>query len=194
MINLSQADIFNDNLKTLHDASYDKDNNQYMTNSTFPAIDFDDVKLSYVLSNSTISSANMRSNDALVILDSVNGKFLFIEFKNGDIQSNHKKEEIRCKITESLLIFNDIINETLTFDRNSVNYILVYNKGNNPKFQDQRTSSLTKIATSIGATANMTYLINGFDRYRAYFHDIKTINETEFSVIVNQLQTNTYIF
>ena len=74
MINLSQADIFNDNLKTLHDASYDKDNNQYMTNSTFPAIDFDDVKLSYVLSNSTISSANMRSNDALVILDSVNGK------------------------------------------------------------------------------------------------------------------------
>lgn len=194
MTNLSQVSIFNNNLKTLHDTSYDEDNNQYMTNSTFPAIDFDDVKLSYVLSNSTISSANMRSNDALVILDSVNGKFLFIEFKNGDIQSNHKKEEIRCKIAESLLIFNDIINETLTFDRNSVNYILVYNKGNNPKFQDQRTSSLTKIATSIGATANMTYLINGFDRYRAYFHDIKTINETEFSVIVNQLQTNTYIF
>lgn len=74
MTNLSQVSIFNNNLKTLHDTSYDEDNNQYMTNSTFPAIDFDDVKLSYVLSNSTISSANMRSNDALVILDSVNGK------------------------------------------------------------------------------------------------------------------------
>lgn len=194
MTNLSQVQTFIDNLKTLHDTSYDEDNNQYMTNSTFPAIDFDDVKTSYVLSNSTISSANMRSNDALIILDSINGKFLFIEFKNGNIQSSHKKEEIRCKIAESLLIFNDIIKENLTFDRNSVNYILVYNKNNNPKFQNQRTSSLTKIATSIGATANMTYLINGFDRYRAYFHDIKTINETEFSVIVNQLQTNNYKF
>ena len=65
----------------------------------------------------------MRSNDALVILDRAKGKFLFIEFKNGDIHSTHKKEEIRSKIAESLLILNDIIHEDLTFDRNNINYI-----------------------------------------------------------------------
>lgn len=194
MINLSQPNVFTPHIKTLHEISYDKNNHQYMTNSAFQTVDFDNVKDSYILSNSSISAREMRSNDALVILNPSIPQFIFIEFKNGDIQSKQKKEEIRSKIAESLLIFNDIITENLTFDRKSINYILVYNEAKNPKFQSQRTSSLTKLASAIGTTANMTYLINGFDRYRAYFHDIKTINETEFNSIVDQLQNHTYVF
>ena len=199
MINLSQEAIFNDNLKTLHDTSYDKDNNQYMTNSTFPAIDFDDVKTSYILSNSTLSAAGMRSNDALVILNSQNGKFLFIEFKNGIISGSKSKlkleqEKIRSKIGESLLILNDIIKEDLTFDRNNINYILVYNESKNPDFQTQRNNSFSGIGAILGSYAKMTFLIDGFDRYNIFFHNVKTINEKEFAVIANQLQTNAYIF
>ena len=194
MNNLSQISIFNTNIKTLHDTSYDNNNNQYLTNSTYPAIDFDEVKNTYILANSTISTNIMRSNDALVILNPTNARILFIEFKNGDIHSNLEKEKIRTKIAESLLIFNDIVDVDLTFDRNSINYILVYNQANNPAFQNQRTNSLTQLATAIGNTANMSYLINGFDRYKAFFHDIKTINETEFAIIENQLQNNTYTF
>ena len=194
MTNLSQVAIFNNNIKTLHETSYDQSNNQYLTNSTVSAIDFDGVKNTYILSNSTISTSNMRSNDALVILDSTNGKFLFIEFKNGDIHSSLKKEEIRSKIAESLLILNDIIDEDLSFDRGHINYILVYNRSNNPSFQNQRNNSLTRIANSLASLSNMTYLINGFDRYKAFFHDVKTINEIEFSTIVTQIQNQTYVF
>lgn len=194
MTNLSQVSIFNSNLKTLHDTSHDVNNNEYMTNSTYPAIDFDEVKNSYILSNSTISTSNMRSNDALIILDKINGKFLFIEFKNGDIHSSIQKEKIRSKITESLLILNDIIDENLTFDKKNINYILVYNQSKNSSFQNQRNNSLTGIANTLASWSNTSYLINGFDRYKAFFHDVKTINETEFSVIVNQLESNTYTF
>ena len=49
--------------------------------------------------------------------------FTFIEFKNGSIES----ENIRNKINESLHIFNDTINENLKYDREHVDYILVYN-------------------------------------------------------------------
>lgn len=194
MTNLSQVSIFNSNLKTLHDTSHDINNNEYMTYSTYPAIDFDEVKNSYILSNSTISTSNMRSNDSLIILDQINGKFLFIEFKNGAIQSSIQKEKIRSKITESLLILNDIIDENLTFDRKNINYILVYNQSKNSSFQNQRNNSLTGIANTLASWSNTSYLINGFDRYKAFFHDVKTINETEFSVIVNQLESNTYTF
>ena len=69
MNNLSQISIFNTNIKTLHDTSYDNNNNKYLTNSTYPAIDFDEVKNTYILANSTISTNIMRSNDALVILN-----------------------------------------------------------------------------------------------------------------------------
>lgn len=194
MINLSQESIFINNLRNLHDTSYDRNNNEYMTNSEYPAIDFDGVKNSYIFSNSKISASNMRSNDALVILDRAKGKFLFIEFKNGDIHSTHKKEEIRSKIAESLLILNDIIHEDLTFDRNNINYILVYNQSKNPSFQGQRSNSLTRIANTLASWSNTTYLINGFDKYKAFFHDVKTINETEFNVVAKQLENNTYIF
>ena len=194
MINLSQESIFINNLRNLHDISYDRNNNAYMTNSEYPAIDFDGVKNSYIFSNSKISASNMRSNDALIVLDYINGKFLFIEFKNGDIHSTHKKEEIRSKIAESLLILNDIIHEDLTFDRNNINYILVYNQSKNPSFQKQRSNSLTRIANTLASWSNTTYLINGFDKYKAFFHDVKTINETEFNVVANQLEKNTLIF
>lgn len=40
----------------------------------------------------------------------------------------------------------------------------------------------------------MSYLINGFDRYNIFFHDVKTINEDEFKDISKQLENKTYNF
>ena len=194
MIDLSKPNVFTPHIKTLRETSYDKDNNQYMTNSTFPAVDFDGVKDSYTFSNSSISAKKMRSNDALVIYNTKQEQFIFIEFKNGKITSDLEKEKIRVKIAESLLILNDILGENLTFDRTHINYILVYNESKNSEFEKQRYSSLTKISTSFAKLAGMTYLIGGSDRYKAFFHNVKTINEIEFQNIATELEKSTYVF
>lgn len=194
MINLSQQNILTKHTKALKEMSFDKANNQCMTESTFPAVDFDKVKDDYIFSNSSISAREMRSNDALIIFNTIQGQFIFIEFKNGNVTSCDAKEKIRVKIAESLLILNDILNENLTFDRNNVNYILVYNKLKNPKFEKQRNSSLTGMASALAKSAGMTYLIDGFDRYNVFFHDVKTINEDEFKDIIKELENSRYIF
>lgn len=108
MINLNSKNILTDNLVTLKETSYDKNNSQYMTNSTFQVVDFDKVKDSYSFRGTGLSSRNMRSNDALVILDKIsNPHFIFIEFKNGNLDrycEELKHEKIRSKINESLWI------------------------------------------------------------------------------------------
>lgn len=194
MIDLSRENTLTAYLKDLHTTSYDSKNNQYMTDSTYPAVDFDEVKDHYVFKDSDKSAKDMRSNDALVIFDAQKGLFIFIEFKNGDIQKNIEKEKIRTKISESLLIFNDIIGENLIFDRQNVNYILVYNKAKNPDFEAHRGSPLTKIGESIAAAAKEKYRIGGFSKYEAFFHDIKVINEEEFKGIATDLENSTYRF
>lgn len=194
MIDLSQQNILTKHTKALKEMSFDKANEQYMIESTFSAVDFDKVKDDYIFSNSSVSACKMRSNDALVIFNAKQGQFIFIEFKNGCITFPLEKEKIRVKISESLWILNDILGENLTFDRNNVNYILVYNKLKNPKFEKQRNSSLTGMASALAKSAGMTYLIDGFDRYNVFFHDVKTINEDEFKDIIKELENSRYIF
>lgn len=172
--------------KTLKDISFDKTNGQYMTDSLFKAVDFDSVKDFYY--------KTLRSNDALVVLSSENKKFLFIEFKNGCITSKLDKEKIRSKIAESLLILNDLIKENLSFDKKNINFILVYNKAKNNSFEEQRNTSFYKIATLIASEAKLSYLIGGFSRYKAYFHDVKTVNEEEFKIFAKMLENDKYKF
>ena len=194
MIDLSQQNILMKYKKALKEISFDKANKKYMTQSAFPAVDFDEVKDNYIFSNSSISAREMRSNDALVIFNAKQGQFIFIEFKDGNITSCNAKEKIRVKIAESLLILNDILDENLTFDRSNINYILVYNKSKNSEFERQRNSSLTGMARALAKSAGMTYLIDGFDRYNAFFHNVKTINENEFDDISKELENSKYIF
>lgn len=108
--------------------------------------------------------------------------------------SEIEKEKIRVKIAESLLILNDILGENLTFDRKNVNYILVYNKDKNAEFENQRNNSFSKIAAAVAGMAKMEYLIAGFDRYKAFFHNVKTINENEFQSIATELENSKYEF
>ena len=102
MIDLSVKNILTDNLSTLKDTSFDKDNLGYMTNSLYQVVDFDKVKKVYSFKGTSVSSNNLRSNDALVILQNSNNyNFIFIEFKNGNLDGyceELKHEKIRSKI------------------------------------------------------------------------------------------------
>lgn len=192
MIDLDKEKLFSENIDTLKHTSADGSNSEYLSNSNLSVINFDKVKDSYCLNLKHNSSAKLHSNDALYV-DKSKSKFIFIEFKNGKLEGQEFKD-VQLKISESLLMFNDIINENLSFDRANVNYILVYNKEKNLAFEIQRTSSLSKFNKILAIKAGKRFCINGFDRYFYFFHDVKTINQEEFNEIELKLQNNTYEF
>lgn len=186
MIDLTKKNILTDNLDTLKETSKDTANGSYMSNSMYQVVNFDLVKKSHIFKGSHICSHNLRSNDALVLLS--NDKFVFIEFKNGNLDTyaeELKNEKIRSKINESLWILNDIIEENLQFDRQSINYILVYNKSKNAKYA---------LKSSLAKLAHRSFLISGYEKYEVFFHRFETIDEIEFLSVSNALETGTYTF
>ena len=101
--------IFVNNIKPLQILSRDDSNTNnihYMVDSQISAIDFDKVKEIYAKGLGI--SQTPTSIDAILPLEE---RFIFIEFKNGKINSEEKRN-IKSKIKDSLLIFCDIVNCT----------------------------------------------------------------------------------
>lgn len=194
MIDCTKEPLFLKYDTTLKETSKDNHSN-YLTNSTkVRAINFDYVKKAYCINVLGKAEFPLRSNDALIILKSKK-QFLFIEFKNCQIDEKPDGiEKIRTKISDSLLIFNDIIKENLSFDRDNVNYLLVYNKSKNQNYELYRHSALVKGKMMFGKLAGEPLLLQGFSRYKMFFHDVNTINEIEFQKVVTQLESDTYNF
>ena len=102
---------------TWNECSFDSSSNESMVESSKYIINFDSVKTKYLnsLNRSEECSASV---DALGRDD--NGFLYFIEFKNGDIDNDN----IRHKITESLLIFHDITHSSIIDTRKNADFIL----------------------------------------------------------------------
>lgn len=111
---------------TLKELSKDDIHDEYMTESNEIAINFDKVKDLYIKDINPVHLPS--SNDALKY---INEDFYFIEFKNGNIRN---VKNIRDKIYESLLIFLDITENTISYTRIKGNYILVYNYQKSKEF------------------------------------------------------------
>ena len=181
---------------TLMEASEDDKNGEYMTQSTEKVIDFDKVKEEYI--KNILPKVTPASNDVLMKIDD---KIYFIEFKNGNIT---KKEiyNVKRKIFESLLIFSDITGETISFTRENVNYILVYNgekskkyiehiieerqKCNLNKLEDdeiQESVAFDEFTSQMAKLANYHMDIFGLDKQfsKMYFKSVKTYDIDEFN-------------
>lgn len=191
MINLYDAKF----KVTLMEASKDDKNGEYMTQSTEKVIDFDKVKEEYI--KNIRPKVTPVSNDVLMKIDN---KIYFIEFKNGNIKK--KIYNVKRKIFESLLIFSDIIGETISFTRENVNYILVYNgekskkyiehiieerqKCNLNKLEDdeiQESTAFDKFTSQMAKLANYHMDIFGLDKQfsKMYFKSVKTYDIDEFN-------------
>ena len=137
MIDLNTFQIFADHPSNLRRLSLDDGKGQkiYMTQSTRDAVNFDAVKKEYIkaLRLSKVPS----SNDAL--FDDGSGSLVFVEFKNGFI-SNKKKLEIWKKLYDSTLIFADITSTGISYTRNHMKYILVYNETVNQENESRQNS------------------------------------------------------
>ena len=126
--NLSECEI------TLKDASYDSSHKEYMTECDIKVLNFDRIKGHYI--NKYLSGINpdLKSNDVLCF--SKEG-LVFIEFKNGCIDAV-ENNKIILKIYDSLFIFFEVCSElgfskqivqnSITYSRKNIEYILVYNK------------------------------------------------------------------
>ena len=104
-----------------------------MTNSELNAVNFDLVKDKYIEDLSVPEKP--KSSDAFYASNS--GEMYLIEFKNGSI-SRKVKSDARLKIVESLLILTDILGVNLSYTRQNLSFILVYNENKNPLEEDAK--------------------------------------------------------
>jgi len=200
MINLYDYKIFSKNSSSLKKTSKndaDKKSIVYMTSSKINVIDFDGVKNDYI-ANLKLSDTP-KSNDALF---AGKAELFFIEFKNGNMKNELYK--VKRKIFDSLLIFTDIVCKGVSYTRQKVNYILVYNKENSKEYIESLRNKLEKdevhdarnydkIMNSLSQFANIELDIFGLRNQfeKLYFKEVYTYTEQEFEEkFVKQYETN----
>lgn len=189
MINLSDYAIFNRNISSLKETSKDDNHEVYMTESLRPVINFDKVKYEYV---KDLKLAKIpQSNDALFAEDE-KGNIVFVEFRNGAV----KEYEVRKKIYDSVLIYSDITSSSISYMRETVKYILVYNEG---KITESRTEgkkerlvgsseSYDIIAKVTSKYAKQPYVKFGVNIFKNYcLKDVYTFTKEEFEAYLEQI-------
>ncbi len=195
---------------TMRKASYDKANKIYMTDScpgefdygSLGVVDFDAVTKKYCAEKKLIATAH--SNDAL--LCSRDGSaYVFVEFKNGKLVYERKKgdtierrindetiAELREKIQESILIFLDIQDEKVSFARENMEYILVYNIVNDPPTENEVCieRSVDKIHGALNRTSKNEFIRFGLRRFKGYLlKDVHTYTPSQFEAYMkNHIQ------
>ena len=181
ILKYEEIKIFKENLSSFKDTSRDSDGEapKYMTNSEIQVINFDKVKESYIREMNL--SDTPCSSDALYI--GKEEKLFFVEFKNGAMKNN-KIYNVYNKIYDSLLIFNDIVQKNISFCREHLNFILVYNEEKNPcEMNDikQQDSSKIIISKCIHKKAKKKFIRFGLDKFeKIYFKEVFTYTEKEF--------------
>lgn len=181
MIKIENYPILNNNISTLKETSKDNANEEYMVDSLISVVDFDKVKSEY-LRKFKLGDV-LKSNDALFI--SEYGNITFIEFKNGDLSKRVKVKALKEKIPDSLLILLDIIDKTVSFARNNIDYILVYNETKNPDNQNNNEMKIsknrTRIAHDLFKLANKKPTRFNLGIYeKLFFNKVYTYDEEEF--------------
>ena len=187
MIDLAQYPIFTDNVETLKETSVDTSVTpvEYMTQSAHPAINFDKVKRVYI-NKLGLSEDNAASVDGILQGDS---SIVFVEFKNGNMKD--QKTRVARKAEESILMFCDIVTETLSVIRSDVDFILVYNESKNQHGPNhgriQNSQSRTDIAQGIMRLAHEELIQFNLEKLKTFcFREVHTYTEKEFEVYMRR--------
>ena len=192
MINLDDHDLFRDNKNTLKELSKDDPRDgvtvpKYMTESALNAVDFDMVKRRYTNAHGH-SENHANSVDAISHTDD---EVVFIEFKNGNVVNR----EIRDKIRDSLLMFCDITETTVSYTRQYVDFMLVYNEDNHP-LPNQMTKGLVQnsparlsIAQKLAKLGKQDFIRFELGRFKGlYFKNVHTYTQEQFEAFIPTLK------
>lgn len=163
MIDKTGFAILDSNIATLEKLSKDTAHNVFMVSSQLNAIDFDEVKELHL--RDIPLKEPPKSIDALLFKKS---NWTFIEFKNGNIDVF----EVRRKIFDSLLVFNDITKKTISDMRKNTSFILVYN---------EHISSLYTISKKVSSLAKIEFIRFNLEYFKHYcFKNVSTYTVEEF--------------
>lgn len=160
-------------------------NPQYMTDSEKTAVDFDMVKRCYA-NRFGVSEDRICSVDGLF---SAENSLVFVEFKNGAVERRNVKDKIR----DSLLIFCDITHETISFTRQNVEFVLVYNEEKNPLPNQytkgiQASGSRRYISKRLAQMGGTEIVLFDLDRYNTlYFKKVHTYSQEEFEIFLSAM-------
>lgn len=182
MTDLSSYQLFACSKATIKDTSKDDSdptNIQYLTQCESVVVSFDLVKRKYANSIG-LSEESATSVDAITRLDD---HLAFIEFKNGAVNNRSIKDKLR----DSLLIFSDITATTITYTRDSVDLIVVYNIDKNPLPNQvsnqvlQGAFSRDYIGNYISALAKDELIRFDLEKYKTlYFREVHTYTKEQF--------------
>lgn len=182
MIELKAYEIFKDSVATLKEVSLDTEHGESMLNDTVDVINFDRVKRKYT--NQLGHSENDASSvDALAYNEDT---LFFIEFKNGQVKNN----DIKNKIKDSLLIFNDIVQKNISYTRKCTELIIVYNLESNPmphqyEKKNSSDSALIGISKHVAKLAGKEFIRFNTERYQSlYFKAVHTYTVSEFKLFM----------
>lgn len=174
------------NLKEISKDDSDKDNICYMTESLKETVDFDRVKTKYV-NGLKLSEECASSVDGLF---DISDRLVFVEFKNGSMKN--EKRKVKDKIRDSLLIFCDITEKSITETRDWMEFILVYNSNKNPmpdsveKEHVQESHSRVEIAKYFSGKAKREFVRFDLEKLKSlYFKEVHTFTEREFEDYIN---------
>ena len=173
---ISDIKFFAENITPLSRTSEDSAKllPEYMTESQISVINFDAVKEAYFKSFGVAMLVS--SVDALVWQN--NGRWAFIEFKNGKVEN--EKRNIRLKIKASLLIFCDIIKENVDFTRENLDFYLIYNHEN-----DSAQEKINNIMTN---KAKEEIIRFGLSRYnKVFFNSVHTYSDIRFRNVIKDI-------
>ncbi|MDY6306864.1 MAG: hypothetical protein SPL71_02185 [Oribacterium sp.] len=178
-----EPELFRKHQSTLKDTSYNDAGTEHMTDSSLPVIDFDAVKSEYI--RPYHCSPVPKSNDALL---HYGDEYLFIEFKDGNMKN--EIHGVRRKIFESLLLFCDITDTTISFSRKHVSYMLVYNQERSKQYiqkilsadEVQDSPAIGSLIRALGKEAKKNVDYFGLRRQfkDIYFKEVYSCERSEF--------------
>ena len=186
MNDINSCTYFQDCKTTLKETSKDDSdisNIKYMVDSEIEVVDFDKVKQVYTKQLS-ISEEAICSVDGIARIDQ---NILFVEFKNGKVQNRNIKDKIR----DSVILFNDILETTITYMRNNCVFILVYNEEKNP-LPNQCTRGVAisrgKITKKLLQLGNQELVLFDLKKYeKIFFKEVHTYTIDEFEDIIERI-------
>lgn len=146
-------------------------NRRKLVESQEKVIDFDRLKKGYARKHRFRKMPC--SCDALFI--GMDGSETLIEFKDVQLTPRDSDSHLKIfkKIYDSILIICEIENKDISHMRDSMNFVLVYQK-------DERKNR-NEIAKKVAAKANCEFVLYGLDRFEGFcFERVQTLSPNEF--------------
>lgn len=168
---------YEDVIETVSEMSKDQD--VPFVESDFKGINFDKITAQYFINNrigdATGEKKNQgsypgKSNDSVVEYKNMD---YFVEFKN---TMDPRKKELYGKIRDSMLVYLDIMDEKLSYARENVGYILVFQKHEGFNRFENELKNLAKEKMEYGSIRTNCKGL--------YFKDVLFMSAEEFKNVV----------